>query len=137
MSTPCTYPHHDWLVYLLYTGDARFLAQVVAGCVANIRAAHASEGVRAAAAAFAPGPGDGLHALRARLLVLLDLDEATRRRLCEFRSELVRDWLPACPHKASRFYAALHDELLPAWVKDETVTAEELVDRARMAYLIS
>ena len=124
-------------MYILYTGDAQFLTQVLEGCIANISAAHASEGVRAAAAAYAPDPSDSLHALRARLLVLLDIDEATRRRLCEFRSELVRDWQPACPRKASSFYAALHNELLPAWVKDETVTTEELVDRVRMAYLVS
>lgn len=39
--------------------------------------------------------------------------------------------------KAGRFYAALHDRLLPDWVKDEAVTLDEVVDRARMAYLVS
>lgn len=42
-----------------------------------------------------------------------------------------------CKVKATRFYEALHEELLPAWVKDETVTLDEAVERARMAYLIS
>ena len=64
-------------------------------------------------------------------------DEETRRRLCEFQSDLARDWRPVCKVKATRFYATLHDELLPAWVKDETVTLDEAVERARMAYLVS
>lgn len=42
-----------------------------------------------------------------------------------------------CRIKASRFYATLHDELLPSWVKDETVTLDEIIERVRMAYLVS
>jgi hypothetical protein len=42
-----------------------------------------------------------------------------------------------CREKASRFYTALHDELLPAWVRDERVRLDEFVDRARMLYLVS
>lgn len=64
-------------------------------------------------------------------------DEGTRQMLCEFRSNLARDWQPVCKIKATRFFAFLHEELLPAWVKDETVPLDEAIDRARMAYLVS
>jgi hypothetical protein len=74
--------------------------------------------------------------LRGKVLVLLEQDEVTRRRLCEFKSDVVRDWQPTCPAKATRFYALLHDELIPNWVKDEGVSLSEFVDAARAAYLV-
>ncbi len=46
-------------------------------------------------------------------------------------------WRPVCKDKATRFYTALHDELLPAWVRDERVPLGEFVDRVRMLYLVS
>ena len=155
MSIPCTYPHNDWLMYVLYTGDNAFMAQIIRDAARGIERAHRSEPVSDALRAYEPGPTDCSHTLRMKLLVLLDQvrppnparpsrpltrlpqDEATRRRLCEFQSDLARDWRPVCKVKATRFYETLHEELLPAWVKDETVTLDEAVERARMAYLIS
>lgn len=134
---PCTYPHHDWLMYILYSCDAAFLRQVIRGAVQNIAAAHGTEGVREALEAYTPGDEDCLHTSRIKLLVLLDQDEATRKKLCEYRSDLARDWQPVCPQKATRFYGDLHSHLLPDWIKDETVTNSEFVERARMAYLVS
>lgn len=79
MSIPCTYPHNDWLMYLLYTGDAPFMAQVIRAAMANIRRAHAgSEPVADAVGLYEPGPADSLHTLRAKLLVLLDQVAAAR-----------------------------------------------------------
>jgi hypothetical protein len=142
MSMPCTYPHHDWLMYILYSCDAPFLGQIIRGAMAGIAQQHAAtknkEGMAEALAPYSPGPSDCMHTTRIKLLVLLDQDEGTRRRLCEYTSKgAARDWLPVCPHKAARFYAELHDTLIPAWIKDETVTSSEFVDRVRMAYLIS
>ena len=137
MSTPCTFPHHDWLMYVLYGADADFMRQIIRGAAHGVAQAHGTDGVRDALRAYAPGDGDCLHTLRVKLLVLLDQDEATRARLCEYRSPVVRDWHPVCRVKATRFYAELHDSLLPGWVKDETVTTSDFVDRVRAAYLVS
>ncbi len=137
MSIPCTCPHRDWLMYALYACDAEFIAQVIRTAAANIEAEHATPGVAEAARLFLPSPEDCLHSLRIKLLVLLDQDESTRRRLCEFTSPAVRNYTPVSPAKADRFYAELHERLVPDWIKDETVSAGEFVDRARMAYLIS
>jgi hypothetical protein len=137
MSMPCTCPHRDWLMYILYSCDSEFMSQVIATAVSGIDAEHSTRGVTEALEPFRPSPGDCLHALRIKLLVLLDQDEGTRRRLCEFSSPTVRNYAPVPPEKADRFYAELHDRLIPDWIKDETVSAGEFVDRARMAYLIS
>ena len=137
MSTPCTYPHNDWLMYILYNGDARFLGQIIEAAMANIERHHQSEGVTEALRCYAASGGDSLHTLQGKVLVLLEQDEATRRRLCEFRSDVVRDWQPVCPAKATRFYAQLHDELIPGWVKDEEVALADFIDTARAAYLVS
>lgn len=137
MSIPCTYPHHDWLAYILYSCDAEFLGQIIRGAAQSIAATHNSKGISEALKLYSPGPRDCLHVIRIKLLALLDQDEGTRRKLCEYKSDLAREWTPLCPKKAARFYAELHDRLLPDWVKDETVTSSEFVDRVRMAYLIS
>ena len=138
MSMPCTYPHHDWLMYVLYSCDAAFLGQIIRGAMAGIAKQHATDGMLESLAPYTPGDSDCMHTTRIKLLVLLDLDEGTRRRLCEYTSTgPARDWRPVCPDKAARFYAELHDTLIPTWIKDETINSSEFVDRVRMAYLIS
>ena len=52
-----------------------------------------------------------------------------------FGSTLVCDSLPLA--KAERFYAELHDALLPAWVKNEEVDLSAFVDMLQEAYLHS
>jgi hypothetical protein len=136
MSTPCTYPHNDWLMYILYNSDAQFLGQIIQAAMVNIENQYHTEGVTEALRSSAVKGGDSLHTLRGKVLVLLEQDEVTRRRLCEFKSELVRDWQPVCPAKATRFYAQLHSELIPNWVKDEEVTLSEFIDSARATYLV-
>jgi len=134
---PCTCPHRDWLMYILYSGDSEFMSQIIRSAAASIEAEHCTPGVQEALGPYQPRQEDCLHVLRIKLLVLLDQDEAMRRRLCEFTSPTVRNYSAAAPEKADRFYADLHDTLIPDWTKDATVTPGEFVDRARMAYLIS
>ena len=137
MSIPCTCPHRDWLMYILYCCDSEFMSQVIHTAAVNIQSEHDTPGVAEAIQPFLPSPDDCLHNLRIKLLILVDQDESTRRRLCEFSSPTVRNYTAVAPEKADRFYADLHDTLIPDWVKDETVTPGEFVDRARMSYLIS
>jgi hypothetical protein len=137
ISMPCTCPHRDWLFYILYSSDIEFMAQIIRTAAESIRSEHGTPGVDEAVLAFLPSPGDCLHTLRIKVLVLMDRDEKTRRRLCEFTSPVVRNYSPVPQDKASNFYTELHDRLIPDWVKDETVTPGEFVDRVRMAYLIS
>ena len=137
MSMPCTCPHSDWLMYVLYGCDSEFMGQVIRSAAAGIEAEHDTPGVREALKLFLPSQNDCMHSLRIKLLVLLDRDEGTRRRLCEYTSTAVQRYSKVCPEKASRFYVELHERLLPDWVKDETISSGEFVDRVRMAYLIS
>ena len=124
-------------MYILYNSDAQFLGQIIQAAIVNIGAQYPTEGVAEALRTYTPSKSDSLHTLRGKVLVLLDQDEVTRRRLCEFRSDVVRDWLPTCPAKATRFYAQLHSEVIPNWVKDEEVTLADFIDRSRATYLVS
>ena len=137
MSMPCTCPHRDWLFYVLYSCDSEFMSQIIRTAAANIEAEHHTQAVTNSLLPFLPSPDDCLHSLRIKLLVLVDQDEASRRRLCEYTSPAVRNYAPVAPEKADRFFADLHDALIPDWIKDETISAGEFVDRARMSYLIS
>jgi hypothetical protein len=98
---------------------------------------HNTDGIKEALVPYLPGDRDCMHIARIKLMVLLDQDEGTRRRLCEYTSDLARDWRPVCAQKATRFYAELHDVLLPEWIKDETISHSEFIERVRMAYLVS
>ena len=124
-------------MYILYSCDSEFMSQVIRTACRSIEEEHGDPGVSRAARAFLPSPDDCLHTLRAKLLVLLDRDEPTRRRLCAFTSPVVRNYRPVPADKASAFYVELHERLIPDWVKDETVTLGNFVDSVRMAYLIA
>jgi hypothetical protein len=124
-------------MYILYNGDAQFLGQIIRAAAVNIGNQYRTEGVTEALRTYAPSQSDSLHTLRGKVLVLLDQDEVTRRRLCEFKSDVVRDWLPMCPVKATRFYAQLHSDVIPNWVKDEEVTLSDFIDQTRATYLVS
>ena len=124
-------------MYALYCSDPDYLTRLILSAIAGVDGAHGTEGVRQALEVYRPADTDCLHTLRAKFLVLLDQDEATRVRLTTYRPPGVRDLVPLCPAKANRFYADLHKDLLPGWVRDETVSLSDFVDRARMTYLIS
>ena len=137
MSTPCTYPHNDWLMYVLYYHDVDLTRQMISTAIESIRSTHSCPNVSRILDSYRPSDLDCHHTLRIKLLVLLDQDEYTRAQLCNYTCKLVRDRRPVPPEKGSRFYAALHDELLPAWVRDGSVPACKFVDSVRMAYLVS
>lgn len=77
MSIPCTYPHNDWLMYVLYTGDNQFMAQIIRDAARSIGRTHANPAVSEVLLLYEPGPMDCSHTLRMKLLVLLDQVRAT------------------------------------------------------------
>ena len=80
---------------------------------------------------------DSLLSLRGKLFVLLDQDEITRHELVKRNTKLIGHFGPVSIEKANGFYTALHKQVLPKWVSDETMSLEELVDELRNAYLIA
>jgi len=113
------------------------MCQVIRSAVVNICAEHECEGVSEALQPFLPSQDDCLHTLRAKVLILLDQDETTRRKLCEFTTPAVKNYTPVAAEKADLFYAELHERLIPDWIKNESVSGGDFIDQARMAYLIS
>ena len=136
MSMPITCPvqRKDVLFYVLYGANRDYIARLIEESVLNIAAEYPGDGVASALQLMRPAETDSLHALQIKFMALLNEDERMRRRLGEVVSHLI---VGLCPHKAERFYDALCDELMPAWIKDERISHAQFVDRLRQAYLVS
>ncbi len=113
------------------------MSQIIRSAAKGIEEEHDTPGVTESVQPFLPSSEDCLHSLRIKLLILLNQDERTRRRLCEYTSTAVRNFTPVPEEKANRFFTELHDDLIPNWVKDETITPGEFIESVRMSYLIS
>jgi hypothetical protein len=137
MSQPitCTLPiRQDTLFYVLYGCSDGFLRQVIDDSVINIAREYPADGVRDALHSMRPAESDSLNKLRAKMFMLLNEDEALRRKISEpqVKSCLIQ---PLCYDKARGFYTELYDHVMPWFIQNETITLDALVDRLREAYL--
>ena len=132
-------PHNDWMFYVLYHEDRPFLSQIISTSVRNLGAGGPDTVPELSTLLdwFANIQTDSVHVLRAKLLVLLDQDEATRKEFTVFRPDSCRLRPPLPLAKADRFFAQLHETVIPQWLCNETISLNTLVDSARNAYLIS
>lgn len=129
------FQRRDVLFHVLFGANADYIRRLIEESVLNLAREHpASDGVTDALQCMRPDERDGLHHLQIRFFVLLNEDEAMRRRLAAIKSHVVAG---VCPYKAERFYDALHSELIPGWVRDCRVSHADFVDRLRAAYLCS
>ena len=129
--------HNDWMFYLLYYDDTALMRQIIGTCASNIARQHPTPGVAEALLTLGDTTRDSIHVLRAKLVLLLDLDDTSRRHLTEFTAQTARMPRPLCPHKGSRFYTDMHAHVIPEWSCDERIPLATLVDSAQMAYLIA
>lgn len=141
MSMPSTCPivchQHDALFHVLYGANAPHMRALIDEAVIGVARDYPTDGVREALHRMRPQPEDGLHKLRARFFMLLSEDEAMRKRLSEPRPQGTHTIRPFSPRRARPFYDELCDELIPAFVQDETVPLDAFIDRLREAYLHS
>ena len=86
---------------------------------------------------FAPKADDCLLTVQAKVLVLLHEDEITRRELVEKPAPHAGHFGPIPVLKANIFYQELHNTLVPKWISDEHLNTHDLIESARMTYLIS
>lgn len=128
--------HFFWF-YLLYVFSSYVCR--VQQCIQNIRLLHHNHaGVSGVLSAYEYNADrDSLLTLRAKLFVLLDQDEVTRNELVKRNTKYIGHFGPVPLEKANRFYLALHKEVLPRWVSDETMTLDMLLDELRSAYLVA
>jgi hypothetical protein len=137
MSTAITCPvtqRKDVLFYVLYGANTDSIAGWIEESALNIAEEYPADGVREALQLLRPAEGDSLNKLRAKFFLLLNEDGRMRERLGRVQHHLM---ISLCDLKAERFYDSLCDELIPVWIKDESVALEEFVDRLRAAYLVS
>jgi hypothetical protein len=147
MSMPTTchtagFQYKDILFHVLYGANLDYIGRLIEESAVNIARDYAAttgstseEGVTAALQLLRPAPGDSLHRLQIKFLVLLNEDETMRRNLSHVsKTSMV---CSLCPHKAERFYDALCDELIPTWIKDCRISHESFLDSVRSSYLCS
>lgn len=136
MSTPstCQGARKDVLFHVLYGGNREYVARLIEKAVLHIADEYPSQRVQRALQDLRPGDGDSLNTLVIKFFALLNEDERMRCEIASVREGVV---CGLCPLKGERFYDALSDELLPAWIKDERIGHDDFVERLRSAYLNS
>ena len=154
------FPHNDWVMYMLYVDDIPLLKQMISSAIMNISAQFFnSQAIGDILKFYEPSPTDTVNKLRCKFLVLLDQvsvllvcipelhltrpnthaeqDEKTRHQLALYRTDVIRGRKAIDPEKADRFYDALHENLLPAWARNEDISDDALIDSVRGSYLES
>jgi len=128
--------YQDILMYIIYSGGAEpLLRSLIAESMRNIADDFPTPGVKAALASFAPTHETPLAALRVRFFLLLNQDHRMRVRLCN--GKVAQYLAPLCTYKACNLYEQLRDTILPAWIKNETITLLDLAENLKDAYLVA
>lgn len=125
----------DVVFYVLFGMNPEYIRRLVEESVINLGRENAGrEGVLEALQLLRPQEGDSLLKLQIRFFVLLNEDETLRKCLANVKSHIMTS---LCPHKAERFYDALAEDLVPAWVRTRSVEHADFVERVRASYLCS
>ena len=123
-------------MHLIYSGGAEpLLRSLIAESVRNIADDFPTPGVRAALTSLAPTGETPLADLRVRFFLLLNQDHRMRVRLCHGK---VAPYLNSvCAYKACNLYEQLRESVVPAWIKNETVTLLDLAENFKDSYLVA
>jgi len=126
----------DFLFHVLYGGNEASVRSLIEQAAIDIAREYPTDGVREALQRMRPRDDDSLNKLRARFFMLLAGSDAMRQRLSAPSTGACMPG-PVCEDKARLFYDELCDELLPAFVQNQTVRLDEFVDGLREPYLHS
>ncbi len=125
----------DVIFYVLFGSNPEYIRRLVEESVINLgRANVGRDTVLEALQLMRPQEGDSLIKLQIRFFVLLNEDETMRKRLSNVKSRVMTS---VCPYKAERFYDALAEDLIPAWVCSRSMGHADLVEKLRATYLCS
>lgn len=128
--------YQDILMHVIYSGGAEpLLRSLIAESLRNIADDFPTPGVRTALAALAPTAETPMAVLRVLFFLLLNQDHRMRVRLCYCK---IAPYLnPVCAYKACNLYEQLRESVVPAWIKNETVTLLDLAENLKDAYLVA
>ncbi len=123
-------------MHIIYSGGAEpLLRSLVAESMRNIAEDFPTPGVRTALAALAPTAETPMAGLRVRFFLLLNQDHRMRVRLCH--GKIAQYLNTVCAYKACNLYEQLRESVVPAWIKNETVTLLDLAENFKDAYLVA
>ena len=128
--------YQDILMHVIYSGGADpLLRSLISESLKNISEDFPTPGVKTALASLAPDAHTPLSALRVLFFLLLNQDHRMRVRLCHGR---IAPYLnPICAYKACSLYGLLKESVVPAWIKNETITLLDLAENLKDAYLVA
>ena len=132
--TTCTAHNKDVLFHVLYGSNRTLVKNLIEECATNIVKENDCEGVKDAIEEMRAGSRDSINMLRVKFFLLLNQDECMRRCLCQnFKNYAYMT--PLCTNKARGLYDELHDEAIPHFLQDESVSLDEFVNLLRIVYL--
>ena len=121
-------------MHVIYSGGAEPLLRfLISESLKNIAEDFPTPGVRAALASLSPTADTPLAGLRVRFFLLLNQDQRMRVRLCQ--GKISSHLAPVCAYKACSLYAQLSESVVPAWIKNETISLLDLAENLKDAYL--
>jgi len=120
-------------MFLLYSGHATGLLKLlIEESRQNLRREFPSEGVEKALD-FDLKSDSSISLLRVVFFLFLSKDGVMRKKICEAQ---IAWFLPTlCPHKACVFYEALDVQVIPQWIKNESIELLDFEELIRDSYL--
>jgi hypothetical protein len=128
---------HDTMLLVLYGSNMQLIDGLIHMFSNNVLQSN-----RSAGEAFAlklkdmvASKSQGLDYARAVFLLLLNVDEIGKQWVCKGFPTSKIDSL--CGNKAPGFFTALAHDVVPNWQRDESKSVQNLVHKARSAYLVA
>jgi hypothetical protein len=125
----------DTMLLVLYGANMDLIHGLIAMFSKNITQSHPELGnaIIETLTPMTATASQGLDYARAVLLLLLNVDVIGKRWVCEgFPNAKIG---PLCGHKAPGFFTVLANEVVPQWQRNEIYNVQDLVEKARSAYI--
>lgn len=135
----CTHtpPTHgqDTMLLVLYGANMDLINALIDMFARNITKSHheLENTITGTMATMTATASQGLDCARAVLLLLLNVDVIGKRWVCEGFSNAKIG--PLCGHKAPGFFTTLANDVVPKWQRNEIYSVQDLVEKARSAYI--
>jgi hypothetical protein len=129
--------HHDTMVLVLYGDNVQLIDGLIDMFANNILQKNRSGGdaFKETIHTMVASKSQGLDYARAVLLLLLNVDETGKEWVCKgFPNAQIGS---LCGHKAPGFFIALANDVVPTFQRNEAHSVQQLVHRARNAYLVA
>jgi hypothetical protein len=128
---------HDTMLLVLYGANLELINGLIDMFATNLLQENrgAGEAFSKTVHTLVASKEQGLDYARAVLLLLLNVDQVGKTWVCKgFPNSRIE---ALCGNKAPGFFTALAHDIVPNWQRNEAHNVQQLVHRARSAYLVA